>query len=94
MTGEQTPDTLTLQLVAPVEFAGVTYESITLTEPTIAQLRKAEKAGSSLDQIASLISLNAAVPAGMVDRLRQRDMEAAADFFGRFGARTTTPSAT
>lgn len=64
--------------------AAVTYEELKLREPTLGELRKANKAGDSYDVLAKLIQLVCGMPEAAVDRLLQRDMEAAADFFGQF----------
>jgi hypothetical protein len=85
-------DQLVLTLRKPISLGELQYAEITLTEPTVAQLRKAAKAGDAIDQLATLIHLNAAVPMTVVDRMVQRDLDAAGDFFGRFsGASPTTP---
>ena len=90
MSGE-IPDSMLLQLSSPIELGAVTYDTLSLSEPTVAQLRKAAKAGDGMDQLATLIHLNAAVPMAVVDKLRQRDFEAAGGFFARFGATSTPP---
>ena len=90
MAGE-IPDSLALALSTPVELGAITYDTLNLSEPTVAQLRKAAKAGDGMDQLATLIHLNAAVPMAVVDKLKQRDFEAAGSFFARFGATSTPP---
>lgn len=79
-------DTLVLDLRQPIKVGEVTYTELHLSEPTVKQLREAEKAGSPIDQLATLVRLNAAVPAGVVDQIRQRDLGVAGAFFGHFGA--------
>ncbi len=78
------PDELILKLRKPLKLGDIEYPQLTLTEPTLGQLRKATASGGALDQLATLIHLNAKVPPSVVDLLSQRDMEAANDFFSRF----------
>lgn len=78
-------DELTITLRKPITLGDLSYTELNLTEPTIAQLRKAAKAEDSIDQLATLIHLNAKVPMTVVDQMVQRDMEAANRFFFRFG---------
>jgi len=81
-------DELTVTLVRPInigrEGAEVEYAELQLTEPTYKQLVQAGKAGSAMEQLGTLIHLNAKVPMAVVDQLRQRDLEACGAFFGRF----------
>lgn len=76
------PDTLALELRRPINYAKTEYTVLNLSEPTAGQLIKASKAGNQLEQGALLISLNAAVPMGVVEQMCQRDFEEAAAFFG------------
>lgn len=79
------PDELAMTLRKPIKLGELEYATLDLTEPTVAQLRKAGKAGDAIDQLATLIHLNAKVPMTVVDQISQRDMEDAARFFMRFG---------
>jgi len=88
-------DTITITFARPIKIGEVEYTDITLTEPTAGQLVKSSKAGNNLEQLVSLINLNAAVPLGVVERMKQRDLNACDRFFGRFGAlglNTSEPS--
>lgn len=87
-------DELTLPLTKPIKLGEHEYTELKLSEPTMGELRKAGKAGDGLDQLATLIHLNAKVPMSIVDQMLQRDMEAAGDFFGHFGKPPPTTSAT
>ena len=73
-----------IKLLKPVQLGAVVFEELTLSEPTVGELRKSSKAGDSLDQLATLININAKVPMAAVDMLCQRDMSACANFFSRF----------
>ncbi len=73
-----------LQLVKPIEVGGTTYTDLTLTEPTMGQIRKSQREAFDADKLAVLINLNAKVPMAVVDMLARRDVEACDDFFGSF----------
>lgn len=88
--GESFADTLTLTLREPIQVGGVEHAVLELSEPSMKQLREAEKAGTSLDQLAKLISLNARVPMAVVDAMKQRDLSRAGDFFAHFGDPSTS----
>jgi hypothetical protein len=75
---------LVITLLKPIKLASLEYFEITLTEPTMGQLRRASKAGTALDQLALLISENAGIPQPAVDRMLKRDIDRAGDFFGQF----------
>ena len=77
-------DELVLTLIKPVKLGDLEFRELTLTEPTMGQLRKASKAGAPLDQLALLISENARVPQPAVDKMVKRDIERAGDFFAQF----------
>lgn len=78
----------TIPLIKPIVIgkgeAAVTYADLNLREPMLGELRKANKAGDSYDVLAKLIQLVCGMPEAAVDKLCQRDMEDAADFFGQF----------
>lgn len=61
------------------------WESVTLTEPTGKQLEEAERVSGNWAPLLTLIMLNAKVPRKIVDQMRQRDLQRAADFFTAFG---------
>jgi hypothetical protein len=83
-TGDVMADEMTLTLIKPVQLGGMQYTELQLSEPTAAELIKASKAGNPVEQLVTLIHLNAKVPRAVVDQLRQRDLDGAGDFFGRF----------
>ncbi len=85
---------LTIPLPAPIKMGEHEYTELKLSEPTVGELRKAGKAGDGLDQLATLMHLNGKLPLSIVDQMPQSVMEAAADFFGRFGKPSPTTSAT
>lgn len=87
-------DNLTLVLRRPVTYAKQEFTEITLTEPTVDQLVKADEQPRPMAQAATLIALNAKVPPGVVALLSQRDFQDAMDFFNRFGATSPPTSAT
>lgn len=80
-----TPDTLDLVLRKPVTFAKVEVAVLRLSEPSYAQLKAADAAGSAMAGAGLLISLNAGVHMGVVDGMCQRDFQDAMDFFNSFG---------
>lgn len=87
-------DTLELQLREPIKIGDVEFSTLSLSEPTGDQLVKSSKAGNPMEQLIALIQLNAKVPKTVVDRMKQRDLNKAADFFGHFGDETSTTSGT
>lgn len=70
----------------PIEFGGITYGQLELTEPSAGELSKAAKAGDAVDMGIILISQISKVPRGAVEKLCQRDFQEAADFLGSFTA--------
>ncbi len=81
-------DDLTITLRQPIKVGAAEFTEIHLTEPTVAQLIQASKAGTPLEELARLVQLNGAVPQAVVNQLRQTEFQQAADFFGRFGTAT------
>lgn len=75
---------LELVLRDPITVGANTFEVLKLVEPTGAQLAKVTKVANEMDSLMLLISLNAKVPLPVVERMRQRDLIRAGDFFGRF----------
>jgi hypothetical protein len=67
-----------------VELGPLTYAEISLREPTAGELEKAAKAGSRVGETISLIAMVAKIPRTAAERLSQRDLLEAADFFGTF----------
>ena len=82
--GALLPDELTVQLRSPVTFADQTYTELHLTEPTVAQLKAAQKPSSGIEQIAVLIQQTAKVPTAVIEKLSQRDFQECASFFVAF----------
>ena len=86
MSKQQFADELTIALRKPIKLGEeVEYREIKLTEPLAGQLRKAAKAGDSLDQLCELIHLVAGLPKAVVEKIPQRELNMANDFFGHFG---------
>jgi hypothetical protein len=83
------PEQMTLTLIKPISIGSgpnaVEYRDLLLTEPSVGELKKASKAGNSIEVLAALISLNAKVPMSVVDQMKQRDLDKAGDFFALFG---------
>lgn len=83
-------DTITITLPQPINVGSVQFTEITLTEPTMGQMRKAGEGKSQLDQLALLIQHNAKVPAQVVDQLPKRVVDECAGFFGHFTSASPT----
>jgi hypothetical protein len=81
-------DELVIRLIKPIMLADLEFAELTLTEPTMGQLRQASKAGAPLDQLAWLIAQNAKVSPAVVDKMLKRDIEKAGDFFAQFESPT------
>jgi hypothetical protein len=78
-------DELDLTLTKPIKLGELEYSVLNLTEPTGEQLAAAEAAVGATGSLMVLIERNASVPAGVVKKMRQRDLQRAADFFAHFG---------
>jgi hypothetical protein len=87
-------DTITIALPQPIRLGSLDFTELKLSEPTLGQLRKADKEEKPLDQLAVLIQLNANVPAAVVDQLPQRIVDECSAFFGRFASDSQTTSET
>lgn len=85
---------LTLPLLTQVTFAKVEYAELQLSEPSGAELIAAGKAGTQMEQLVTLIHLNAKVPRGAVELMKQRDLMAAGSFFAHFSDESPTTSET
>lgn len=77
-------DELELVLREPITIGANTYDVLKLTEPNGAQLAKATKIANHMESVMTLISLNAKVPMAVPERMKQRDIMRAGDFFGHF----------
>jgi hypothetical protein len=73
-----------ITLRKPVELGPLTYTELNLREPTAGELEKASKTGSRVGETISLITLIAKIPRTAAEKLSQRDLLEAADFFGTF----------
>ncbi|MFC4168443.1 phage tail assembly protein [Teichococcus aestuarii] len=69
---------------APFEVGGKTYDSIVVSEPTAGQLLAMGKQTEAVQQILTLISLNASIPMPAAHRLPQRVIERASEHFASF----------
>lgn len=87
-------DELVLTLLTPVTFAKVEHTELHLTEPSGAELIAAGKAGTQMEQLVTLIHLNAKIPRGAAELMKQRDLMAAGSFFGHFSDESPTTSET
>jgi hypothetical protein len=79
-------DEITITFVKPIKLGEIEYSQVTLTEPTYSELVAAGKKGADLEQLGHLIHLNAKLPMAVVERLKKRDLDACAGFFGSFGS--------
>lgn len=70
--------------LGPSDGTGVTYAVLNLTEPTGEQLAAAEAQAGAMGPLLTLIHKNAGVPMAVAQRMRQRDLQRAADFFAGF----------
>ena len=77
-------DTLQLDLREPIDLAGLVTHSLLLTEPTGEQLQASMKATEPMGGLFVLIAQTAGVSPAIVKRMRQRDLQRAADFFSHF----------
>lgn len=75
---------LTLTFRNPIELGGVQYAEVQLSEPDGGQLVEAGKAMTAMEQLVALISINGKMPKAAVLKIKQRDLEVAANFFARF----------
>jgi len=78
------PSTITIVLNEPITVGDVTTARLTLSEPTGEHLAAAELVPGSIASLMALISANGVVPMSVVKKLRQRDLQRAADFFASF----------
>lgn len=83
-------DTLELELRKPIELKDVTYEKLTLVEPTVGQLEKAMSAKTEAGMGIDLIAAVAKVPRRVVEMMCQRDFLEATDFLSSFSSQKTT----
>ncbi len=92
---EKFGDELELVLREPVKLADLTFESITLTEPTGKILQLAAKEKDEYGALFVLITHTGRVPPAVPNAMRQRDLQRAMDFFAHFSSDdSSTPSTT
>jgi len=84
MTTEKFGDILMLDLREPIKLADLEFTSLTLTEPTGEQLQRSYKAVEPMAGLFSLIADTAGVSPAVPKKMRQRDLQRAADFFAHF----------
>lgn len=68
----------------PVMVGDQTYAELALREPTAGELEKASAATTEIGVVISLISAICKIPRSAVEKIGQRDLKAASDFFGSF----------
>lgn len=93
MTSQQTPtpafpgpaDVLELVFREPIKLGEAEFRSVTLTEPTGEQLAQAEAVPGGMGSLLALIAKNGGIAPSIVAKMRQRDLQRAADFFAAFG---------
>jgi hypothetical protein len=74
----------TITFRKPIELGPLTYTEIVLREPVAGELEKAGRAGSRVGETINLIVEIAKIPRKVVEKLPQRELLEAADFFGTF----------
>lgn len=86
-------DELVLTLREPIKVGDIEFAEIKLTEPTGKALRLAARE-DTMGGLFVLITHAASVPPMVPEKMRQRDLQRAADFFAHFGEPpSSTPSA-
>jgi hypothetical protein len=70
------PDTHTITLRRPVEFAGETWSVLRLREPTVGEIEEVQALGA-VDGIAHLLFLITGLPPGAIDQIGERDLRQA-----------------
>lgn len=81
-------DEITITLNKPVIIGkaenAITYDELKLREPTAGEMEKASRADTSIGSAITLISLVAAVPRSVAEKLCKRDLVAANKFLEGF----------
>lgn len=79
---------ITITLAKPVVIGkgdnAITYDEITLREPTAGEMEKASRADTSVGAAITLISLIAVIPRGAVEKFSKRDLVAANKYLEGF----------
>lgn len=94
MTAEKFEDVLVLNLREPIKLADMEYAALTLTEPTGEQLQRSMKQSEPMAPLFSLIADTSGAPIPVVKKLRQRDLQRAADFFAHFDPENSSTGST
>lgn len=83
-------DEIVIEFAKPIKLGkgedAVTYDKVTLREPLAGELEKASRADTSVGSIINMISLISNVPRGVAERMTQRDLKKADQFFQGFSA--------
>lgn len=88
-------DELEIVFREPIMLADLSFESVTLTEPTGTMLQLAAKEKDEYGALFVLITHAGKVPPSVPKAMRQRDLQRAMDFFAHFGSEaSSTTSAT
>ncbi|SEJ21686.1 Phage tail assembly chaperone protein, E, or 41 or 14 [Azotobacter beijerinckii] len=81
-------DELTITLSKPITIgagdAALVYEKLELREPTAGELEKASRADTSVGVAINLIQMIAKIPRAAAEKIGQRDLARANEFFGAF----------
>ncbi|UPG86857.1 phage tail assembly protein [Luteibacter aegosomatis] len=81
-------DEITIELIKPVLIGkgegAIEYTELKLREPVAGELEKASMASTAIGSQITLISLVAKVPRGAVEKLCQRDLQAASRVLNSF----------
>ena len=85
MTTTIIPDELDLIFAKPIEIGSVVYTHVQLSEPSGEQLEKLS-GSTGWQNLFELIELNGSVPPQVPRKMKQRDLERAADFFAGFSS--------
>lgn len=84
MATEAFEDELVLVLRETIKLGDLEFSELRLSEPTGEQLQRSFKATEPMGGLFSLIGDIAGVSPAVVKKMRQRDLQRAADFFAHF----------
>lgn len=88
-------DSKTIYFEPALKVGNVEFPSLTLTEPTLDQLKQAERfKGNEYEWIGELIRLTSKAPASIVGQIKLRKLRECGDFFASFKPETKTSSPT
>ena len=77
-------DTTVVQLSRPIEWGGETITELSFREPTVADLKKTDRAKGEVEKTAILIAALGGIAPPAVDRLSAKDMQACGEVIARF----------